>query len=202
MGRLRKIAASLAGLGLVVTALVSVGIANSAAYENTVRSYVHKMFDPVTRSSCSAVMIAPERAMTARHCIDMPSPLLKVNGEVYAVTEAYGNPDVDMAVIIVPGAPCPCAPVATERAQIDDLIRAVGYPLGLLQIVTEGALQGRATFEDGKEYLVVTARVAPGMSGGGLFNKQGELVGIISAMDEYGLLVIAVEVLTQTFGDK
>lgn len=165
-----------------------------AVSDTTLRSYVHKMLD--AGGSCSAVMIAPGRAMTAKHCTDMPAPKLIVNGREYVVTEAYSRSDADIAVLIVPGAPCPCAPMGARPVQQDEPVTAVGYPFGAIQVLVSGPVQGRALIE-GQEYIISTVRVAPGMSGGGVFNFKGELVGIISATDSYGYLSAIVEIFTQ-----
>ena len=134
--------------------------------------------------------------MTAAHCLTMEQANLEINGVTYPVLEGYRTPAADIAVLIVPNAPCPCAVVAIYPTQRDEQISLVGYPFGILQVVVDGRVQGRAYVEDA-EYLITTARAAPGMSGGGMFNAQGELVGIISATDSYGFMTLVVELFTQ-----
>jgi S1-C subfamily serine protease len=146
--------------------------------------------------SCSVVMIAPERALTAAHCLGMASPVVTIDGYDYVVTEGYAASPRDIAVLIIPGAPCPCAQVSDIPAVEGDWVAAVGYPYGIARVVTYGEVQGRIVFEeDGQEYLLVTALGAPGNSGGGLFNEHGELIGIVSKGAQ-GHSLFAVEILT------
>lgn len=69
---------------------------------------------------------------------------------------------------------------------VGDYVVAIGNPLGELGgTVTDGiisALARKVTIEDTQMTLLQTnAQVNPGNSGGGLFNADGELVGIVNA---------------------
>src|SRR3990167_198541 len=99
-----------------VGALLAVIIVPAFAAHNTrhatIASTVRLMVDPTIQAVCSAVMIAPERALTAAHCADrMEAPLLISEAVSYPILEAYYNTDRDLAVLVVPGAPCPCATI-------------------------------------------------------------------------------------------
>ena len=160
--------------------------------EDTTR-VVHQMTDEVTRSSCSVVMIAPQEALTARHCMGMESPVVTINGRQYPVTFAYGNPAIDLALLIIPDAPCPCAKPSTKAAKEADQVMLVGYPYGLAKVVTYGEFQGRVVIQ-AIEYGLITAPARPGNSGGGVFNAKGELLGIVSMGDINGYLTMYVEI--------
>jgi S1-C subfamily serine protease len=128
--------------------------------------------NPVIRSSCSAVVVAPARALTANHCIDIPDMALELNdGSKLAVTVAL--PDLlgrDLALLIVPDLKGPYAQTTDSRVERDETLYAVGYPFGLGNVLTIGFLQLRVyNLEDGQWYLLSTTHVAPGNSGGGLF---------------------------------
>lgn len=72
---------------------------------------------------CSAVVIAPETAITAAHCV---SDEIKV--DYHAVTRVIASDDTkDFAVLKVPGLACPCATLGVLPAKGDQVI-AVGYP--------------------------------------------------------------------------
>lgn len=71
---------------------------------------------------------------------------------------------------------------------VGDYVIAIGNPLGELGgTVTDGiisALAREVTIEDNNMTLLQTnAQISPGNSGGGLFNANGELVGIMNAKD-------------------
>ncbi|MBQ3374092.1 MAG: SEL1-like repeat protein [Anaerolineaceae bacterium] len=53
---------------------------------------------------------------------------------------------------------------------------AIGSPLGLLNIVSEGIYSG-IVFDE-TEYILFTAAISSGSSGGALFNESGEVIGV------------------------
>ena len=163
-----------------------------------VEATVHKMHDDVLGASCSAVMIAPERAMTAAHCLNMQAPVLTIEGYDYVIVEGYAATPRDVAILIVPGAPCPCARLADTPVKNGDFVAVGGYPYGVALSVTYGEMQARVVLpEDGQEYLMISALGAPGNSGGGVFNEYGDLVGITSKGAQ-GVFLLAVELFTMT----
>lgn len=76
----------------------------------------------------------------------------------------------------------------SSQLAVGDYVVAIGNPLGTLGgTVTDGiisALAREVTIENNDMTLLQTnAQVSPGNSGGGLFNANGELVGIVNAKD-------------------
>jgi len=157
--------------------------------------------NPDVESNCSATVISPNVALTAAHCMGIPTPVLRREGsEVRSVVSYSTQPNKDLAVLVVPGIGCPCAAYAVSAAEIDEVAYAVGYPLSIGNVLTVGHIQGRVVNPDENvEYLVATCPVAPGNSGGGLFvvrNNKAYLVGIVVATTIYGLPTFAVELWT------
>ena len=71
---------------------------------------------------------------------------------------------------------------------VGDYVVAIGNPLGQLGgTVTDGIISAlaRQVTVDGKSMTLLqhNAQISPGNSGGGLFNSNGELVGIVNAKD-------------------
>ncbi len=62
-----------------------------------------------------------------------------------------------------------------------DPIVAIGHPLGLEDTVSNGLLSAVRKV-DGLVVLQVSAPIAPGSSGGPLFNEQGEVIGVATAI--------------------
>jgi hypothetical protein len=181
-------------LGVLLAGLVLLPYSAKADhdYRHSVASTTHKMHQP--GMSCSAVMIAPELALTAGHCMGMTSPVLTIGGVDYPITEGYLNPELDLAALIVPGAPCPCATIRGSAAEEGEQITVVGYPYGVGRVVTYGEVQGRVTIE-GREYVMTTAAGLPGNSGGGVFDINGYLVGITSLGASSGTMLFYVEII-------
>ena len=64
----------------------------------------------------------------------------------------------------------------SEKAQIGDRVIAIGSPLAIKNTLSDGIISG---IRNG--LIQTSAPISPGSSGGPLFNKRGEVVGIIVA---------------------
>ena len=67
-----------------------------------------------------------------------------------------------------------------------DPVVAIGNPLGLEDTVSNGLVSARRRAEDGSEVLQISAPIAPGSSGGPIFNDHGEVVGVATAVLQAG----------------
>jgi S1-C subfamily serine protease len=77
-----------------------------------------------------------------------------------------------------------------------EAIIIVGFPYGMVKVVTYGEVQARfINPDDGREYVLTTAGSLPGNSGGGVFDADGYLVGILAMGDPTGSLTLYVEVM-------
>ncbi|MBQ4342911.1 MAG: trypsin-like peptidase domain-containing protein [Erysipelotrichaceae bacterium] len=109
------------------------------------------------------------------------------NGESYPAELIATDSKTDLAVIKIKASNLIPAILGDSNALIvgEDAI-AIGNPLGELGgTVTNGIISAldREVTVDGKKMnlLQTNAAVNPGNSGGGLFNRNGELIGIVSA---------------------
>lgn len=71
-------------------------------------------------------------------------------------------------------------PTISNNYQQGQKVYAIGNPLGLERSISEGIVSG-IRFDDGRKLIQTTAPISPGSSGGGLFNDNGELIGITTA---------------------
>lgn len=168
----------------------------------TPRSQVHKLFEP-GRGSGSGVVIAPGVVLTAGHVASHPglnvlvAPPQGDKGKTKAVDQ-----DHDLGLIEYPAdiVTCPCAKLADHEAELDERVIVVGFPYGIgatagRSVVTEGRSQGVMLLPDGDVKLIVTAPVAPGNSGGGVYvfrDGEWQLVGILVASTPQGAVSIVV----------
>lgn len=79
----------------------------------------------------------------------------------------------------------PPAPLGnSDRVNVGDWVVAIGSPLGLHHTVTAGIISAKARGLDdsGMEFLQTDAAINPGNSGGALFDLNGSLVGITTAI--------------------
>ena len=109
------------------------------------------------------------------------------DGTEYDATIIGSDSDNDIALLKVSATGLSPATFGDSNSlAVGDYVVAIGKPLGELGgTVTDGiisALARKVTIEDTQMTLLQTnAQVNPGNSGGGLFNANGELVGIVNA---------------------
>ena len=113
------------------------------------------------------------------------------NGETYDASIVGSDATSDIAVIKIEATGLTPAVIGDSDAlAVGETVVAVGNPLGTLSnTVTDGiisALNREVTVEDNDMTLLQTnASISPGNSGGGLFNANGELIGVVNAKSSY-----------------
>jgi serine protease Do len=68
--------------------------------------------------------------------------------------------------------------VSYLNSVIGESVFAIGNPMGLEKTLSEGIVSG---FRDSEKYIQTTAPITYGSSGGPLFNKRGEVIGITTS---------------------
>jgi len=66
--------------------------------------------------------------------------------------------------------------------QAGDSIVAIGHPLGLEDTVSNGLVSAVRKLDKGLTVLQISAPIAPGSSGGPIFNDRGEVIGVATAI--------------------
>lgn len=73
----------------------------------------------------------------------------------------------------------------TEKTNVGEKVFTIGYPLndimGINYKVTDGIISSKSGIADDVRYYQISVPVQPGNSGGPLFNKDGNVIGITSA---------------------
>lgn len=112
------------------------------------------------------------------------------NDEQYSATVVGSDSVADIAVLKIEATGLTPAVIGdSSDLAVGEEVVAVGNPLGTLGgTVTNGiisALNRQITVENNEMSLIQTnAAVSPGNSGGGLFNANGELIGIVNAKSD------------------
>lgn len=149
---------------------------------------------------CSAVVIAPAKALTAKHCLT-EGGIDKVGGQWVLYSQPSKNSDA--AVLTVPGLSCPCATVALQAPVPDVTVVAFGYGgdglrhlrgPGVVKGVGYPDLVGLSVYEqelrelgNWRRFIWFDPVLVPGDSGGGTFALRGGrwvLVGINAVLTE------------------
>jgi serine protease Do len=102
----------------------------------------------------------------------------------FAVVEVLAaNPGHDLALVRVDATGLPTLLLGDSTAlRPGDPIVAIGHPLGLEDTVSNGLVSAVRTADDGSKVLQISAPIAPGSSGGPIFNDHGEVVGVAAAI--------------------
>ncbi|MFZ3018974.1 MAG: Do family serine endopeptidase [Gallionella sp.] len=148
--------------------------------------------EPQSNSSLgSGVIVSPDGYILTNHHVVETADQIEVALADGRTTKAHvigSDPETDLAVIKIdlPDA----LPAITfghpERAQVGDMVLAIGNPFGVGQTVTMGIISalkrdhlGLNTFEN---FIQTDAAINPGNSGGALVDANGNLIGINSAI--------------------
>jgi tetratricopeptide (TPR) repeat protein len=105
---------------------------------------------------------------------------VRQSGKTFNATLQYADPDRDLCQLTVPDLQAP--PVAlgiANKLRIGQRVYAIGAPQGLELTLSEGLISSLRPY-DGSQYIQTSAAISPGSSGGGLFDDQGQLIGIIT----------------------
>jgi len=96
------------------------------------------------------------------------------------------DPATDLAVLRVsPDAPLPAVPFGdSETARVGDWVVAIGNPFGLGGSLTAGVISARGREIGGRydDYIQTDVAINRGNSGGPLFNMDGEVIGVNTAI--------------------
>jgi len=109
------------------------------------------------------------------------------NGEKYPAVVVGADAETDVAVLKIEATGLPYAVIGdSESLRVGEEVIAVGNPLGELGgTVTNGIISALdreiAVGGNTMNLLQTNTAINPGNSGGGLFNMQGQLVGIVNA---------------------
>lgn len=109
------------------------------------------------------------------------------DGSTHAATVVGADSQSDIAVVKIDATGLtPAVMGDSDKLAVGETVLAVGNPLGELSgTVTNGivsALNREVTVNNQKMTLIQTnASISPGNSGGGLFNAEGDLIGIVNA---------------------
>ena len=144
----------------------------------------------------SGFVYAPERVMTNAHVLaGVVDPVVEAEGGRYDATPVFIDPEVDIAVLAVPGLPqVPLRFSGTAADTGDDSI-IMGYPgggdlfIGAARVRDRGEISGpdfRNTQTVVRDVYALYGNVRAGNSGGPLFDTDGTVLGVVfaSAIDD------------------
>ena len=148
----------------------------------------------IRRGSGSGVIIRSDGYIVTNNHVVADATEVKVtlnNNKTYDATVVGTDPATDVALIKIEEDNLPVLQFAdSDKLRLGEWVLAIGSPLGeeLRSTITAGIVsaKGRSMPSNGEfkieSFIQTDAAVNPGNSGGALVNKEGELVGINTAI--------------------
>lgn len=152
--------------------------------------------DQPSASYCSAVLIGPDKVLTAGHCVETGCDDLRIvfgwtkytsrfisGTDVYKCKElidmklSYEDDAPDMAIIQLDRKVVDRKPIeiSKEPLKVGDDVFIVGYPWGLPQKISTAKVRK----EVGRNFVQVNSDTFSGDSGGPVFSADGQLKGLL-----------------------
>jgi S1-C subfamily serine protease len=143
-------------------------------------------------SSGSGVIFSTDGyIVTNNHVVEAAEQIeVNYNKKVYSAELVGTDPSTDLAVLKINESDLPAIALGTSKSvQVGEWVVAVGNPFSLSSTVTAGIVSAKGRrigiLEDKfpiESFIQTDAAINPGNSGGALVNKNGELVGINTAI--------------------
>lgn len=127
----------------------------------------------------SGVVISTGQVITNCHVAKRgKSRQVRQSGKTFSATMQYSDPSRDLCQLNVPDLHAPPVVLGTaKKLKVGQRVYAIGAPEDLELTLSEGLISSLRPHE-GSEYIQTSAAISLGSSGGGLFNDQGQLIGI------------------------
>ncbi len=149
--------------------------------------------DDVVRGRGSGFIVDGEGLVVTNHHVVDGAPSVQVrlsDGRRFDAKVVGSDPATDLALLRLDGADAlPVVSLGDSGSlEVGDWVVALGNPMGLEHSATVGILSGKGRGSLGLyrdsyiDFLQTDADIAPGSSGGPLFNLRGEVVGINTAV--------------------
>ncbi|MFV0412373.1 MAG: trypsin-like peptidase domain-containing protein [Oscillospiraceae bacterium] len=172
-----------------VAQVAAVASASVVSIETEVQTQTIMGESTGTAAGSGVILTADGYIVTNNHVVEGASSITVIlpDGTRVAATLVGADSVSDLAVVKIEAEGLTPAVIGSSSSlQVGDFCLAVGNSMGTLNgTVTDGiisALSREVTIDNTTMTLLqMSAAISPGNSGGGLFNIQGELVGIVNA---------------------
>ncbi len=128
----------------------------------------------------SAVIVAPGILVTNCHVTKNATNIEVIkSGRRWDAEKQQSDVEHDLCLLYVPAATVAAAQFGNDKLKVGQLVYAVGYINGLGPRMSGGQIRALYDYEGGK-VIQSTTPFRSGASGGGLFDEQGRLIGVVT----------------------
>jgi len=127
----------------------------------------------------SGTVVGAGQVITNCHLLQSgKSQQIRQTGNIFKATMQYADPDRDLCQLSVADLQAPSVVLGSaKKLRVGQRVYAIGAPQGLELTLSEGLISSLRSYDD-SPYIQTSAAISPGSSGGGLFDDQGQLIGI------------------------
>jgi S1-C subfamily serine protease len=159
---------------LLLAALLLTGCVASPEPAYASRDTSHRL-ESLEGGVCSGTAVGRRTVLSAAHCFKKGQQIVLIDGTAVGILsiELDGN---DHALVVV----TMLFPAVAKRGpepKVGDKVHWIGQPMGLKNVYGEGLMVGEY-----ESRLLIDGQVWFGVSGAGLHNERGELVGVVSGI--------------------
>ena len=132
-------------------------------------------------SQGSGVVIAPGKVVTNCHVLAKAAHIqIKHGNATYGAKLEFPDPKRDLCELDVKDLAAPAIKLGSSAAlRIGQHVYAIGAPVGLELTLSDGLISSLRSADDNDAPQIQTsAPISPGSSGGGLFDSEGNLIGV------------------------
>ena len=151
----------------------------------------------------SGFVAAPHLVITNVHVISGASSVyIKGHQGTYPATPLVVDNDLDIAVLYSNFIDLPPVPISGTQAVVGDQAVTTGYPSGKDLAMKQGQIMAQALRSlhnqlSGLNTFALSETLGPGSSGGPVFNRLGEVIGINDAGYGNTLILIKADAVNQ-----
>lgn len=147
--------------------------------------------EAVATGTGSGVIVSPEGLVLTNHHVVAGAQAVRVTLSDRRTASARvlgSDPRTDVALLALEGeGPWPAARLGdSEALAVGDPVLTIGHPYDFAFTVTAGIVSARdrrnVSLDEIQDYIQIDAAVNPGASGGPLLDRQGDVVGITTAI--------------------
>jgi Flp pilus assembly protein TadD len=175
---------SLISLFVIIAPAVCLANAADIFYENSKAVVVVVAYDELGKpiSQGSGFIVRQDGVIVTNHHVISRARKIKIKAadKIFDVRGLIDlDKDNDIAILKVDGEDMQTVSLGDmRRTGIGEKVYVISSPKGLENTISDGLLSGRREKAPKKIVLQITAPISPGSSGGPVFNKKGEVIGI------------------------